>query len=143
MRYAAVEAQARLFARWLGFDVEDDASVWMQFPPPYSGKITLYEAVEALSEHQLDELLVLLAALEFGQVLCETLDTDESLFNAVARDLEIDMRNHWRPDRAFLERRTRDQLIAIACESGYAGGVGSVASYKKSELVNSRTDKGR
>jgi ParB family transcriptional regulator, chromosome partitioning protein len=31
--YAVLESQARLFARWLGFDIEAEESVWTQFPP--------------------------------------------------------------------------------------------------------------
>jgi ParB family transcriptional regulator, chromosome partitioning protein len=46
------------------------------------------------------------------------------------------MRNHWTPDRRFLERRTRDQLVAIATDCGYAEGAGQVSSYKKADLVN-------
>jgi len=68
---------------------------------------------------------------------CERLDTADSPFSRIAQDLGTDLRNDGYPDRDFLERRTRDQLIAIARECGYADGVGSVASYKKSELVNS------
>ena len=41
------------------------------------------------------------------------------------------------PDRSFLERRTRDQLVAIAVDCGYAENTGRVATYKKSELVHS------
>jgi ParB family transcriptional regulator, chromosome partitioning protein len=59
-----------------------------------------------------------------------------SLFNRVARDLAGDMRNHWRPDRSFFERRARDQLVAIAVDCGYAEGAGRVVSYKKADLVN-------
>jgi hypothetical protein len=33
---------------------------------------------------------------------CDRLDTSDSLFNRVARDLNVDMKNHWRPDAAFL-----------------------------------------
>ena len=46
------------------------------------------------------------------------------------------MRYHWHPDRSFLERRTRDQLVAIAVDCGYAESVGRLASYKKADLVN-------
>jgi hypothetical protein len=45
------------------------------------------------------------------------------------------MRKSWRPDRAFIERRNRAQLSAIACECGYALSAGAVRSYKKSELI--------
>jgi ParB family chromosome partitioning protein len=89
-----------------------------------------------LSDHELDQLETLLSALVFGQMVCQRLDMEDSLFNRVARDLSVDRRNHWRPDRSFFERRTRDQLAAIAVDCGYAEGVGRLASYKKANLVN-------
>jgi ParB family chromosome partitioning protein len=97
----------------------------------------VYEAVRGLSDHDLDQLETLLTALVFGQEFCQRLDTGDSLFNRVARDLCVDMRYHWHPDRSFLERRTRDQLVAIAVDCGYAENTGRVATYKKAELVNS------
>lgn len=133
--YTALEAQARLFAGWLGFAIGEDESVWHSFPPPYADERELYEAVQGLSDHELEQLLTLLTALCFGQVDCERLDTRDSLFNRVARDLGADMRNHWRPDRAFLDRRTREQLVGIAKACGYAEGVGGIGSFKKAELV--------
>ncbi|MGF1611314.1 MAG: ParB/RepB/Spo0J family partition protein [Kiloniellales bacterium] len=134
--YAAVEAQARLIAARLGFTLDGDRPYWTQFPPRPVDVCALYEAVRSLSDRELDELHTLLAALVFGQELCERLDTRDSLFNRVARDLGADMRNHWQPDRAFLERRNKAQLCAIARDCGYAEGVGSVASWKKGELVS-------
>jgi ParB family chromosome partitioning protein len=134
--YAALESQARLFAGWLGFDIEAEESVWTQFPPHNVDDLTLYEAVRGLSDHELDQLETLLSALVFGQMICQRLDTQNSLFNRVAWDLSVDMRNHWHPDRSFFERRSRDQLVAIAVDCGYADGAGRVASYKKADLVN-------
>ena len=62
---------------------------------------------------------MLLTVLTFGQGSMDGLDTDEgSLFNRVAIDLGVDMRAYWRPDEAFLMRRTKDQLEQIARESG-------------------------
>jgi hypothetical protein len=43
--YAVLEGQARLFARWLGFDSEAEESVWTQFPSRHVEDVTLYEAV--------------------------------------------------------------------------------------------------
>jgi ParB/RepB/Spo0J family partition protein len=134
--YRVLESQARLVAGWLGFTVDDDEEVWTQFPPPRVDALALYEAVRGLSDHELDVLQTLLAALTFGQAVCERLDTHDSLFNRVARDLDADMRNHWRVDRAFLEKRDREQLAAIAVDCGYALNASAVRSYKKSELVN-------
>jgi ParB family chromosome partitioning protein len=134
--YAVLESQTRLFAGWLGFEIAEDVSVWSQFPPRGVDDLSLYEAVRGLSDHELDQLDTLLTALVFGQIGCQRLDTEDSLFNRVARDLCVDMRYHWHPDRSFFERRTREQLVAIAVDCGYAEGPGRVASYKKADLVN-------
>lgn len=134
--YAVLEGQVRQFAAKLGFVIEAEVSLWAQFPPLDADELSLYEAVRGLSDHDLDQLDTLLSALVFGQEVCQRLDTEDSLFNRVARDLAVDMRNHWHPDRSFLDRRTRDQLIAIAVDCGYAEGAGRVASYKKADLVN-------
>ena len=135
--HAVLEGQVRQFAAKLGFAIEDGEPVWTQFPPRHCDDLALYEAVRGLSDHDLDELESLLIALVFGQESCQLLDTGDSLFNRVARDLCVDMRYHWHPDRSFLGRRTRDQLIAIAVDCGYAENTGRVATYKKLELVNS------
>jgi hypothetical protein len=98
--------------------------------------LALYEAVRSLSDHDLTGLQTLLTALSFGQENCDRLDTGDSLFNRVARDLSVDMHNHWHPDASFFSKRTRDQLVSIAIDCGYAEGKGQVSSYKKNDLVN-------
>lgn len=137
--YAALESQARLYAGWwLGFEAREGDSVWDSYPPRPLDKLALYEAMQALSDHELEGLHTLLTALSFGQVICDRLDSGDSLFNRVAADLGVDMKNHWWPDRSFLERRNRDQLLVIAEECGCAEryGIGMLRSYKKSELVS-------
>src|SRR5688572_13337312 len=79
-----------------------------------------YEAVKALTDEQLDQMFTLLTALTFGQGNTSALDTKDSLFNRVAGDLAVDMRRHWKPDEAFLSRRSKGQLEQIAHESGAA-----------------------
>ena len=105
--YRVLEAQAQQFAAKLGFPKDDTQSVWTHFPPSHAND--LYEAVKRLSDHDLTSLQTLLTALSFGQINCERLDTSDSLFNRVARDLSIDMRNHWRPDTSFFAKRNREQ----------------------------------
>jgi hypothetical protein len=134
--YRVLEAQARQFAVKLGCLVEDGASVWTSFPP-LRVRGDMYEPVKKLSDHDLTGLQTLLTVLSFGQADGDRLDTQDSLFNGVARDLSIDMRNHWRPDSSFFAKRNREQLVGVARDSGYADGTGSVASYKKAELVSS------
>jgi ParB family chromosome partitioning protein len=135
--YRVLEEQARCFAEKLGFKIEEGESVWGSFPPPFTDELALYEAVRGVSDHDLAGLQTLLAALSFGQGNCDRLDTSDSLFNRVARDLSVDMKNHWRPDAAFFGKRNREQLVGIAKECGYADGNGSLGSYKKSELMSS------
>jgi len=135
--YRVLEEQARCFASKLGFAIEEAESVWSSFPPQFTEELALYEAVRGLSDHDLAGLQTLLAALSFGQGNCDRLDTSDSLFNRVARDLSVDMKNHWRPDAAFFGKRNREQLVGIAKECGYADGNGSLGSYKKAELTSS------
>ena len=134
--YRVLEGQARQFAERFGFEIGEGESVWDSFPPPFTDELTLYEAVRGFSDHDLGQLQILLTALSFGQENCERLDSGDSLFNRVARDLSVDMRKHWQPDTAFFGKRNRDQLVSIAIECGYAEGKGQVSGYKKLDLVN-------
>ena len=83
----------------------------------------------------LDGLHLLVTILAFGQGDMDVIDHGDSLFNRVARDLGADMRAWWRPDETFLGRRTRDQLCAIAQESGATVSMAGLFDYKKSGLV--------
>lgn len=133
--YKVLEAQARLYADKLDLKPKRGKSVWTLFASHTLDECALYESVKTFTHHELDELHGLLAALAFGQSNCEVLDTADSLFNRVAQDLAADMANHWRPDRAFLDRRNRQQLIVVANECGFSDGRSLIGGWKKSELV--------
>lgn len=133
--YRFLEREARSFAAKLGFAVEDGASVWLSLPPMQLSELALYEAVRGLSDQDLTGLQTLLVVLSFSQESLERLDTKDSLFNRVARDLTVAMRNHWTPDAGFLAKRNREQLVAIAKESGFIDGHGPIGSMKKGDLV--------
>ncbi|MCL4677740.1 MAG: hypothetical protein KJ017_03995 [Alphaproteobacteria bacterium] len=135
--FEVLDAQARLMAQRLGFEAAEGECGWKALTPYISpSRASLYLAVKMLSDHELDELHTLIVSLTFGQSDCERLDIHDSFFNRVARDLKADMRNHWTPDRAFLSRRSREQLLEIAKANGAAEGRSGLASYKKSELVD-------
>jgi len=134
--YRVLETKALFFVSALGFALEKGDTAWDCLPPPYTDEVTLYEAVRGLSDHDLAQLQTLLTALSFGQESCERLDSSDSVFNRVARDLSVDMRNHWQPDASFFSKRSREQLVSIAIECGYAEGKAQVSSYKKADLVN-------
>jgi hypothetical protein len=80
--------------------------------------------MRGFSDHDRGQLQALLAALSIGQENCDELESSDSFFNRVARDLELDMGNHWRPVASFFAKRNREQLVAIAKECGYADGHG-------------------
>lgn len=134
--YRVLETQARHFAAKLDLAPDTDETVWSVFPPMFPDEAAIYRSVRRFTDHELDQFQTLLAALAFGQDGCDRLDTGDSLFNVIARDLNVSMRNHWRPDRSFFEKRTHEQLVSIAKACGFAEGRSSLGSYKKSELVN-------
>lgn len=135
--YNVLEAAAHVSAANLGITLKKKTSIWEQLPSHVLKDVDLYEAIKKLSDHQLEELHTVLAALQFGQEDCDRLDAEDSLFNRVAEDLAVDMKNHWKPERSFFERRNSQQLVAIAKECGCAEvyGIGMIQSFKKSELV--------
>ncbi len=97
--------------------------------------VKTYEAVKALDDAALERLHLLMTTLAFGQGTLDRLDRGPSLFNAVAQDLGIDMRRHWRPDAAFLSKRRRSQLADIAKESGATARLAALKDYPKGKLV--------
>ncbi len=137
--YRVLEAQATLFAGKLGLVPQEGENVWSVFPPRRPDPVDLYRTIKSFSDHDLEAFQTLLTALSFGQEDCDKLDTTDSLFNAIAQDLNVSMRNHWRPDRSFFEKRTRDQLVSVTKDCGFAEGRSSLGSYKKAELVSGLT----
>ncbi len=98
--------------------------------------VKAYEAVQSLTDEQLESVSLFLEVCEFGQSSRDRLDTNEnSLFNRIAMALNVDMRDYWRPDEGFLKRRNKMQLQQIMNESGAAARLASAADYKKGELV--------
>ena len=113
-----------------------EGMTWHEFNELFYSHEAAYDQVKTLSDEQLSEVLVFLAALKFGQSDTERLDTSKnSLFNKIAKDLSVDMRDYWRPDEAFLKRRNKDQLQKIILEAGCAQNFGNAASHKKKDLV--------
>ncbi|HEY0833013.1 MAG TPA: ParB/RepB/Spo0J family partition protein [Azospirillum sp.] len=140
----AIEAAAAHFERLLGLEpAEGDEpaygprsrGAWERLVADPKDGADLYERVKRLGDEDLDALHLFLTILAFGQGDLDAIDHGDSLFNRVARDLGADMRDWWRPDESFLGGRTRDQLGAIAVESGATAAMGRLADYKKAGLV--------
>jgi ParB family chromosome partitioning protein len=134
--YQGVEQEAKRLATALGLADDEKSAGWQRLRGSRGDATTLYEALKALSDEDLDQLHLLLTVLAFGQGDCSRLDTGDTLFNRVACDLGADMRAYWRPDTDFLSRRTREQLAQIVHESGLAAHLGqATGTMKKAELV--------
>lgn len=98
--------------------------------------LALYQAVQGLSESELDRLSGALVLLSFGQFSIDALDTDESLFNRIAVDLRLAMREWWMPDAEFLTLLRKDQLETVAVESGALLRMAKLKSYGKKQMVD-------
>lgn len=125
----------------LNVHVKDDEPVWKTVGYFFhTDEEEAYDAIQSLTDEQLESILLFLEVCEFGQDMVDRLDTHEdSLFNKVAKDLSVDMRDYWRPDEGFLKRRNKVQLQALMNESGASLSLASAAEYKKGELVKSLT----
>ena len=132
-----INEQAKALLAHFGHNAED--ATWRDLGYLFNYDLeNAYKAVKDLSDDVLESLLVTLDALEFGQLFTDQLDTyEDSIFNQVAQDLRVDMRNYWRPDEAFLKRRNKVQLQQIVTDAGCFQKFGNVAGYKKKELVTS------
>jgi len=138
--WLAIEEEAKILSQLLGKDLQamsGDACVSLI---KQHGSPTLwYEAVKSLSDDDLDRLHVFLTTLCFGQGNTDRLDTNQnSLFNRVAVDLCIDMRDHWYADEGFLKRINKEQLADIVKETGSTRLFGThLDKFKKGEIVKS------
>ena len=98
--------------------------------------LPLYEALGRLSDEALERLHILLPILCFGEERIHELDTGESLFNRIAVDVGTQMRSWWRPDTAFLSGLLREQVQAVATESGAAEHFAGHHGWTKKQLVD-------
>jgi ParB family chromosome partitioning protein len=133
--FVSVHAEASHFLNRVGMSLDDHEGI-----PTWSGAngyspLKLYQALQAFSDENLERITELAVLLSFGQSGIEKLDTEDSLFNRVAADVGLAMRDWWTPDSAFLELMRKDQLEAIAIESKASMHMGKFKDYSKKELV--------
>lgn len=138
---AIINQEAQILLSDLNVQTKDDEPVWKTLGGQFHiDQENAYDAIQSLTDQQLEAILVFLEVCEFGQTHTDSLDTHEdSLFNKIAKDLAVDMRSYWRPDEGFLKRRNKLQLQALMNESGASAKLASAAEYKKGELVKKLT----
>jgi len=134
-----MEKLAKTFLSALGVEVVKDRMVWwcgIALLRDASRQENLTAAVKVLPDDRLNDLHLFLTVICFGQGNVNFLDTGEdSLFNLVAKDLNVDMRDFWTPDEAFLQRRNKAQLEKLLKDSGAKKKFTSLLQGKKADLV--------
>lgn len=138
---AIINQGAQILLSDLNIQTQDDEPVWKTLGGQFhTDQEVAYDAIQSLTDAQLEAILVFLEVCEFGQTHMDSLDTHEgSLFNKIAKDLAVDMRSYWQPDEGFLKRRNKVQLQALMNESGASVKLANAAEYKKGELVKKLT----
>ncbi len=133
--YTLVQDELSRLSRILGTNFKDGVKMSVQGDVNGNTPLALYQAVQRLSNEDLDRLNSLFVLLSFGQADVETLDTEDSLFNRLAADQDLVMRNWWTPDAEFLALMRKDQLELVALESGASLRMGKLKGYSKKDLV--------
>lgn len=134
LAYVGIEEIGRTLATALGMEIPENSAVWSSMFHWHHGD--LYTAVKKLDDEKLDDLHLFMSTLTFGQGNVNTLDNkDNSLFNRVAQDLGVDMRDWWIADEDFLNRRNKAQLEGIMEASGAKKRFGNLLQGKKGVLV--------
>ncbi|MDK3075509.1 ParB/RepB/Spo0J family partition protein [Sedimentitalea sp. JM2-8] len=130
----AINAEAGALCGLLG--IEKQGATYYNLLSSARSVERAYDLVQPLSDDELMRLFAFLSAVTFGQRDVKSLDKYEhSIFNRVACDLSVDMREHWTPDLWFLSRRTAKQLGSVLREAAMTRLFGNGGGYKKSELV--------
>jgi ParB family transcriptional regulator, chromosome partitioning protein len=141
--YRAIDAEAAALSGRLGLKARDDrpgSPVGIEQLLAGRAAPGLLQAVGQLTDAELERLVILLPVLCFGQENDERFDTGDSLFNGVAAGLGIKMRDWWTPDTAFFSGLVRDQVDAVAAESGAREEIQGTAEMSKKALVAALAD---
>ncbi len=136
---AVINQQAATLLDCLNMQANEETPHWTTLGYYFRFNVEgAYDAVQSLTDEQLESILLFLEACAFGHDMVDSLDTREgSLFNKIAKDLSVDMRDYWQPDEAFLKRRNKVQLQQLIKEIGATIRYGGAANYTKGELVAS------
>src|SRR5215468_10781780 len=133
--FAAVHAEASRFLNRVGITFNDGESF-----PTWNGTngnspLELYQALQTFPDDDLERITELIVLLSFGQIGADKLDSEDSMFNRVAADLQVTLRDRWVPDDDFLDLMRKDQLESIAIESGASLHMSKFKDYSKRELI--------
>lgn len=135
--YGAIEAAAQELLGLLGMPARasKERPAWLRLQHPPHTCSDLPPAVRSLTEAQLDRLIALLLVLCFGTGQMEAAEPSGTLFEGLAKDAGVAMRDVWTPDEAFLAGLRRDDLVKVAGDGGALRKQPSLGNASKRELV--------
>jgi ParB/RepB/Spo0J family partition protein len=119
--YEAIETLCRELLTALGVPYPEAATgqaAWQTLLSSGANWPDLTDGIGALSNQQLDTLLLVALLSCFGTRSMEALDEGDTLFAHLANDLLTDLRSVWAPDYPFLKGLRRRQLVEIAKDVG-------------------------
>ena len=134
--FALVHAEASRFLNRVGLSLDDGERLPTWIGANGNSPLELYEALQTFSNEDLERIIELVVLLSFGQCGTEKLDIEKSIFNRVAADVDLALRDWWTPDEEFLALMRKDQLEAVAIESAASLHMGKFKDYSKKELVS-------
>ena len=120
----------------IGIDANIEDAVYGKLLSGWRDPSKMYEAVKALSDDDLDKLHLLLTTLCFGQGGINLDCSEDSFFNHVAKDLDVDMRDYWTPDEYFLARLKAENIAKIIAKTNTNHLFGSLIGFKKKDMVS-------
>jgi ParB family chromosome partitioning protein len=133
--FMLIHAEASRLLRRVGMSLDDCEHVPTWTSINGNSPLALYQALQTFSDEDLERITEIVVLLSFGQIGVDKLDSEDSMFNRVAADLQVTLRDWWVPDEDFLELLRKDQLEAIAIESGASMHMGKFKDYSKRELI--------
>ena len=134
--FALVHAEASHLFNRVGLSLDHSERLPTWTGANGNSPLELYDAIQAFSDEDLERIMGLVILLSFGQCGIDKLDTETSMFNRVAADTALALRDCWTPDEEFLALMRKDQLESVAIESGASLHMGKFKDYSKKELVS-------
>lgn len=134
--YAAIGEMAGRLLRALGIPAKADRASWLTLLHPESDRRELATRVSALTDADLDLLLVLPVLLCFGVAHLEAPEPIDSAFGQLSREAPFVLRDVWTPDVTFLKGLRREELAKAAADSGALRKQPRLGQASKSQLVD-------
>jgi ParB family chromosome partitioning protein len=134
--YEAIEAKSRELGGALGLSAPATGEpAWETLLYSGASWADLLAGIRALSNDQLDVLILLAVLACLGTISLEAIREEGTLFAHLAQVLSLDLRTVWTPDFSFLKGLRRRQLVEIAEQVGATRWRSSLVKAGQGELA--------